>query len=276
VLYAVARLTIGVAGEPLAPAQALALDGDLGHVDGVAMLEVHVALVDGLKAGTASGGDQRAWDERAEGLHPSHALVYIEAMFTGLVAVTGALASRTLRGPGARLVLRASFDDGPLVLGESIAVDGVCLSVDAIVDGGFEVDASAETLARTTLGRLPVESPVHFERSVRVGDPLGGHLVTGHVDGVGTVSGRRDVGEALWMAVSLEPSLARFVAEKGSIAVDGVSLTVNAAGPSSFEVTLIPQTLKKTKLGQHSAGAAVNLEVDLVARYVARLMSLSP
>jgi riboflavin synthase len=197
-------------------------------------------------------------------------------MFTGLVAVTGALASRTMRGPGARLVLRASFDDGPLVLGESIAVDGVCLSVDAIVAGGFEVDASAETLARTTLGRLPVESPVHFERSVRVGEPLGGHLVTGHVDGVGTVSARRDVGEALWMAVSLEPSLARFVAEKGSIAVDGVSLTVNAAGPGSFEVTLIPHTLRKTKLGQHVAGAAVNLEVDLVARYVARLMSFSP
>jgi riboflavin synthase len=202
--------------------------------------------------------------------------VYIEGMFTGLVAVTGALAARTARGPGARLVLQASFDDGPLDLGESVAVDGVCLSVDGIVEGGFEVDASAETLARTTLGRLKPGAAIHFERALRAGSPLGGHLVSGHVDGVGTLKARRDVGEAVWMAFALEPPLARFVAEKGSIAVDGVSLTVNAAGAGDFEVTLIPHTLRKTKLGHLSPGDPVNLEVDIIARYVARLMSFQP
>jgi riboflavin synthase len=199
--------------------------------------------------------------------------VYIEAMFTGLVAVTGTLAACASRGPGARLVLRASFDDGPLTLGESIAVDGVCLSVDAIVEGGFEVDASAETLARTTLGRLAPGAAVHFERALRAGDPLGGHLMSGHVDGVGTLKARRAVGDAVWMAFGLEPALARFVAEKGSIAIDGVSLTVNTVSVGDFEVTLIPHTLRKTKLGALAPGDPVNLEVDIIARYVARLMS---
>jgi riboflavin synthase len=199
--------------------------------------------------------------------------VYIEGMFTGLVAVTGALTARTARGPGARLVLHASFDDGPLELGESIAVDGVCLSVDAIVEGGFEADASAETLARTTLGGLKLGAAIHFERALRAGSPLGGHLVSGHVDGVGALKARRGVGEAVWMAFAIEPALARFVAEKGSIAVDGVSLTVNAASAGDFEVTLIPHTLRRTKLGELSPGDPVNLEVDIIARYVARLMS---
>jgi riboflavin synthase len=194
-------------------------------------------------------------------------------MFTGLVAVTGTLAARTARGPGARLVLRASFDDGALTLGESIAVDGVCLSVDAIVEGGFEVDASAETLARTTLGRLTPGAALHFERALRAGDPLGGHIMSGHVDGVSELKARRDVGEAVWMAFTLETVLAKLVAEKGSVAVDGVSLTVNAAGADDFEVTLIPHTLRKTKFGRLSPGDPVNLEVDIIARYVARLMS---
>jgi len=200
-------------------------------------------------------------------------------MFTGLVAVTGMLADRTSRGPGARLVLRAQFDDGPLTLGESIAVDGVCLSVDAIVEGGFEVDASAETLARTTLGRLPPGAAVHFERALRAGDPLGGHLVSGHVDGVGALKARRDVGEAVWMAFGLEPALARFVAEKGSITVSGVSLTVNAVRYGehpAFDVMLIPITLQVTSLGDLAPGDRVNLEVDLLARYVGAWLAAGP
>jgi len=202
--------------------------------------------------------------------------VYIEAMFTGLVAVTGALAARSARGPGARLSFRASFEDGPLRLGESIAVDGVCLSVDAVTKDGFEADASAETLARTTLGRLTPETLVHFERALRAGETLGGHLVSGHVDGVGVLRARSGVGESVSMTFGLEPSLARFVAEKGSIAVDGVSLTVNAVIADAFDVMIIPHTLKKTKLGRLCPGEAVNLEVDIVARYVARLMSSQP
>jgi riboflavin synthase len=194
-------------------------------------------------------------------------------MFTGLVAVTGTLAARSPRGPGARLAIQARFDDGPLVQGESIAVDGACLSVDAITADGFEVDASNETLARTTLGRLEVGSPVHLERALRPTDRLGGHMVSGHVDGVGSLVERRPVGECIWMLFRTPAELARFVAEKGSISVDGVSLTVNVVKGDRFEVTLIPQTIEKTKLGTLSPGQAVNLEVDLVARYVARLMS---
>lgn len=194
-------------------------------------------------------------------------------MFTGIVAVLGTLGGRSARGPGARLEIRARFDDGPLALGESIAIDGACLSVDAFGPDGFEVDASAETLARTTLGRLPPGARLHLERALRVGDRLGGHFVTGHVDGVGSLIERRPLGEAVWMAMRLPRELARFVAEKGSITIDGVSLTVNAVSSDRFEIVLIPHTLAKTKLGALEPGDAVNVEVDLMARYAARLSS---
>jgi riboflavin synthase len=196
-------------------------------------------------------------------------------MFTGLVAVTGAVASVRPKsgGIGARMAIRARFEDGPLVLGESIAVHGACLSVDAILPDGFEIDATYETLSRTTLGGLEAGSPVHLERALRAADRLGGHLMTGHVDGVGTLAERRPVGDAVWMAFRVPTDLSKFIAEKGSIAVDGVSLTVNAAHRDTFEVTLIPHTLGKTALGALAAGGRVNLEVDLIARYVARLLS---
>jgi riboflavin synthase len=199
-------------------------------------------------------------------------------MFTGLVAITGAVASVQPKtgGIGARMALRATFDDGPLVLGESIAVHGACLSVDAILPDGFEVDATSETLARTTLGSLAVGSPVHLERALRAADRLGGHLMTGHVDGVGTLVERRPVGDAVWMSFRVPAELSKFIAEKGSIAVDGVSLTVNAARGDTFEITLIPHTLERTALGRLVPGGRVNLEVDLIARYVARLLSPQP
>ncbi|MCL2450803.1 MAG: riboflavin synthase [Polyangiaceae bacterium] len=194
-------------------------------------------------------------------------------MFTGLVTHTGTLAARLPRGPGARMGFDARLDGEPLALGESIAVDGACLSVVSITGSGFEADASGETLARTTLGRLAPGERVHLERALRASDRLGGHFVTGHVDGVGTMIERRPAGDATWMAFRVPRELARFVAEKGSIAVDGVSLTVNLVEGDRFEVTLIPITLEKTKLGALEVGAAVNLEVDVVARYVARLAS---
>lgn len=195
-------------------------------------------------------------------------------MFTGLVAAKGVLAAYDARGPGARLVVAHRFDDGPLALGESIAVDGVCLSVDVISpgDAGFEADASAETLARTTLGTLNAGASVHLERSLRAGDRLGGHLVSGHVDGVGALVERRSLGESEWMSFRLPAELRRYVAEKGSIAVDGVSLTVNGTDGDCFHVVIIPHTLEKTKLGGLAPGAPVNVEVDPIARYVARLM----
>jgi riboflavin synthase len=200
-------------------------------------------------------------------------------MFTGLVEAMGTIAARAPRGPGARLAIRTELggpsSGDPLALGESVAVDGACLTVDALLADGFEVDASGETLARTTLGALAVGSSVHLERAVRPSDRLGGHIVTGHVDGVGALAERRPDGEAVWMRFSMPRELARFVAEKGSVAVDGVSLTVNGAGPDSFEVTIIPHTSVKTKLGTLAVGERVNLEVDLVARYVARLTAVS-
>jgi riboflavin synthase len=189
----------------------------------------------------------------------------------------GVLAERTARGPGARLVIRATLANEPLALGESISVDGCCLSAVELAQGRFAVDATAETLARTTLGTLPVGKSVNLERAVRAGDRLGGHLVTGHVDAVGKLLERREVGEAVAMRFSLPAELARFVAEKGSVAVGGVSLTVNAcqarAGTTaaeSFDVMIIPITLRVTTLGELAPGDPVNLEVDLVARYVAR------
>jgi riboflavin synthase len=197
-------------------------------------------------------------------------------MFTGLVAKTGTLAAmRTPSGErlGARLSIRAPFDDGPLDLGESVSVSGVCLTVDALSPEGFEADASAETLARTTLGTLRPASPVHLERALRAADRMGGHLVTGHVDGVGELADRRDVGDAVWMAFRVPAELAKFIAEKGSIAVDGVSLTVNGVAGDRFEVAIIPHTLQKTTFGALTPGSRVNLEVDLIARYVARLLS---
>jgi riboflavin synthase len=200
---------------------------------------------------------------------------YIGAMFTGLVVATGVLSARSPRGPGARLAVRCRFDDGALTLGESITVDGACLSVIEILPDGFEVDATAETLARTTLGGLPIGAAVNLERALRAGDRLGGHIVTGHVDGVGTLAERRAVGEALAMTFAVPHELARFVAEKGSIAINGVSMTVNTVRDASFEVAVIPITRSSTNLGALAAGDRVNLEVDLVARYVARLMSAS-
>jgi riboflavin synthase len=197
-----------------------------------------------------------------------------ELMFTGLVETTGMLESRSVRGGGMRMSIRARFDGEPLVLGESIAVDGVCLSVDAVRIDGFEADASTETCARTTLGSLEQGATLHLERALRVGDRLGGHLVTGHVDGIGALANRRPAGEAVWMVFVAPPALMRFLAEKGSVTVDGVSLTVNGISVDGFEVMLIPHTCKRTKLGALVPGSRVNLEVDVIARYVQRLMAL--
>jgi riboflavin synthase len=200
-------------------------------------------------------------------------------MFTGLVAARGVLTARDKRGPGARVTIEtrlgAEEPVEPLVLGESIAIDGACLSVAELVPGGFAVDATIETLSRTTLGALPLGHLANLERSVRAGDRLGGHLVTGHVDAVGTLVTRRDAGEAVGMTFSFPRDLGRLVAEKGSIAINGVSMTVNGvrdsgSAASEFDVMVIPITQRETNLGGLAPGSTVNLEIDLVARYVAR------
>jgi riboflavin synthase len=196
-------------------------------------------------------------------------------MFTGLVATTGTLAKRVERGPGARIAIRGVLPDEPLTIGESIAVDGVCLSVVETLPDGFEVDATAETLARSTLGAVVAGRTLNLERALRAGDRLGGHLVTGHVDAVGTLASQREVGEAVEMSFALPAALARFVAEKGSIAINGVSMTVNAVGAATFGVAAIPITRQMTNLGALAVGDRVNLEVDLIARYVVRAVSVA-
>jgi riboflavin synthase len=196
-------------------------------------------------------------------------------MFTGLVEETGQLSARTPRPPSARIEIRCGLTN--LELGESISVDGVCLTVDKVCPGtGFEVDASAETLARTTLGTLPLGARINLERAVAMGQRLGGHIVSGHVDGVGEVTERTDAGNATRVVFRAPKELLRFIAEKGSITVSGVSLTVNGVDGDHFEVMLIPHTLGKTSLGTLRVGDTVNLEVDVLARYVARLLESSP
>jgi riboflavin synthase len=172
-----------------------------------------------------------------------------------------------------RLVLSTELDVATLAIGASIAVDGVCLTVVDRAPGQFAADVGPETLARTTLGGLRVGAAVHLERPLRIGDPLGGHLVAGHVDGIGIVRGRRERGDALELDVTAPAAVAPFLAPKGSIAIDGVSLTVNAVEGDLFSVTLIPHTLAVTHLGAKAVGASVNLEADLIAKHLERLMA---
>jgi riboflavin synthase len=193
-------------------------------------------------------------------------------VFTGLVEETGALRARTPRGPGARVRIACTL--APLALGDSVNVDGVCLTVDTAVEGGFEADCSQETLARTTLGTVALGGSVNLERAATLGQRMGGHIVSGHVDGTGVVAEKRPVGDALHVEFTMPRELARYVAEKGSICINGVSLTVNGVADKDarFSVVLIPHTLKKTTLDGIQVGSKVNLEVDVVARYVARLL----
>jgi riboflavin synthase len=191
-------------------------------------------------------------------------------LFTGLVEEKGTLRARTARGPGARVTIGCTL--APLVLGESISVDGVCLTVATIVQAGFEADCSHETLARTTLGSVAVGAGVNLERAVPLGGRMGGHIVSGHVDGEGTVASLRMIGDAMHVDFEAPAELSRYVAEKGSICVNGVSLTVNSVEGRRFSVVLIPHTREKTTLDALAAGSKVNLEVDVLARYVARLL----
>jgi riboflavin synthase len=191
-------------------------------------------------------------------------------MFTGLIEQSGEILRIERRGPDAALVVRAAFDD--LSPGESVAVDGVCLTVGQVLGQGFAAVASAETLARTTLGRAAPGRSVHLERALAVGGRMGGHIVTGHVDAVARVLDQRPAGRALEVTYELPRSLAALVAEKGSIAVDGVSLTVNAVTAGAFRVMLVPFTREKTHLDRGRPGDEVNLEADVLARYVARAL----
>lgn len=191
-------------------------------------------------------------------------------MFTGLVAEVGRVRAIQHGAGGARLGIQCSF--AGLFLGESIAVNGCCLTVTSILGDGFTCDASRETLDKSTTGALQVSDGVHLERALQLGDRLGGHLVTGHVDGVGRLVARAPLGDAERVTFSVPRELAPFVAPKGSITIDGASLTVNHVDDLCFDVVLVPYTLKETLFGRMPPGGDVNLEVDVLAKYVARLL----
>ncbi len=195
-------------------------------------------------------------------------------MFTGLIQAIGRLRARELRGGDQRL--RFAFGALPahdIELGESIAVSGCCLTVVAFDADGFDADVSNESLALTTLGGLPLGAAVNLERSLLPTTRLGGHLVSGHVDALGAVEKTWDDGRSQRWRFTAPRGVLRYVAAKGSIAVDGVSLTVNAVDDAGFEVNLVPHTVAHTAFGETAAGAAVNLEVDTIARYVERLLA---
>ena len=192
-------------------------------------------------------------------------------MFTGLVEARGALLSRTTQVGGVRLSF--SHPGFELTLGESVAISGACLTVVAFDAESFFVELSQETLALTTLGQLELGHYVNLERALRASDRLGGHLVTGHVDGVGVISALLPEGEMTRVVLEPPPALLRYIAKKGSLTLDGVSLSVNDVSDNQVELLLIPHTQAVTTLGGLEPGSAVNLEVDILARYVERMLS---
>ncbi|HEX2070098.1 MAG TPA: riboflavin synthase [Thermoleophilaceae bacterium] len=193
-------------------------------------------------------------------------------MFTGLVEATGTVAGIEPVGEGARLSVATPLA-GELSDGDSVAVNGVCLTARGADGGSFAADLMAETLRRSSLGPLAAGDEVNLELPVRAGGRLGGHVVQGHVDGVGTVAAVSEEGFARVVRVTAPETVLRYVVEKGSIALDGVSLTVSAVDEDAFEVSLIPETLERTTLGALAPGRDVNLEVDVLAKYVEKLVN---
>jgi riboflavin synthase len=193
-------------------------------------------------------------------------------MFTGLVEGVGEITEMRRLAEGLRLAVAPPFPVAELALGESVAVSGACLTVVKVEGRAFQVEVSPETLARSTLSAKKVGDRVNLERALRLGDRLGGHLVTGHVDGLGVLKERRQGPEHLVLTFEMPASLAPLVIEKGSIAVDGVSLTVNAVLSHSFAVNIIPFTARDTTLANLKVGDQVNLETDIIGKYVARLL----
>jgi riboflavin synthase len=191
-------------------------------------------------------------------------------MFTGLVETTGRVDAVDPQGDAMTLTVHTTLDPGPI--GASLAVDGVCLTVTGAAAGVVRAVVGPETLARTTLGLLQPGAVVNLERPLRLGDRLGGHMVSGHVDAVGKIARKAEIGPAVQIWIQAPSEVLRYVVVKGSIAVDGISLTVNQVAADAFEVTLIPHTRTTTTLDGKPVGAAVNLESDIIGKYVERLL----
>lgn len=193
-------------------------------------------------------------------------------MFAGIVEEMGAVTSLEKTLAGTRMTILASTVMSDLKIGDSISVNGACLTVVMRGERDFAVEVSPETLSVTTLGQLTAGAPVNLERAMKLSERIGGHLVSGHVDGVGTIRGRRQEGNAIFFDIEAPPGILRYCVTKGSIAVDGISLTVNEVSERGFSVAIIPHTAKVTTLGLKQVTDAVNLESDLIGKYVERLL----
>jgi riboflavin synthase len=194
-------------------------------------------------------------------------------VFTGITAAMGSVRRLTRRGEEALLEIDTSLKLGDVRIGDSIAISGACLTVTALGGGGFTADVSAETLSRTTLQAAKAGDRVNLEKALRVGDPLGGHIVLGHVDGVGTIREKTVRSRSIVFGIEVDPGLGRYIVGKGSVAVDGISLTVNSCEKNAFYVNIIPHTAAGTTLGIKSVSERVNIETDILARYVEKLIS---
>ena len=194
-------------------------------------------------------------------------------MFTGIVEEIGTVRRVTSCGHDGSIDVKASLVLEGTKIGDSIAVNGVCLTVTALTGDGFTADVMPETLRRSNLGALRSGDPVDLERAMAADGRFGGHIVSGHIDGVGTVTGQRREGIATWVTITAPPEILRYIVEKGSIAIDGISLTVAAVSDRDFSVSLIPHTGSQTVLLKKGPGSQVNLENDIVGKYVARLLS---
>jgi len=193
-------------------------------------------------------------------------------MFTGLIEGTGTLLRIDHRGPDAVMVIQPDFVMEKITLGESIAVDGACLTVVSFQGNVFSADVSAETLSRTTLGGKSPGVHLNLERALRMGDRLGGHMVSGHVDGIGILRDRHKEGRSWRLFFEVPQDLSRYIIEKGSIAVNGISLTVNGCAEGSFDVNIVPHTARETTIGDFQIGRQVNIEMDLIGKYVEKML----
>jgi len=191
-------------------------------------------------------------------------------MFTGIVTHIGSV-RQIIKGGDTRLEITVPFETGDLDIGASVACSGACMTVIEKGADWFAVSVSGESLAKTTLGRWHRGTAVNLERALKAGDEMGGHIVSGHVDGVGTLVSMAREGDSTRMTFEAPENLRQFIASKGSITIDGISLTVNDVGPATFDINVIPHTQVVTTLGERQVGDAVNLEIDMLARYVARL-----
>jgi len=197
-------------------------------------------------------------------------------MFTGIIEGLGTLTAKRPAAQGSRLEIRSDFALDQTRVGDSIAVNGACLTAVAVSGNGFAADVSPETLRATALGTVGVGHRVNLERALKLSDRLDGHLVSGHVDGVGTIRSLTPTGNALVITVAVSPDLAHYMIHKGSVAVDGISLTINSCDNSSFEVSIIPHTAGMTTIGTWRPGRLVNIETDLIGKYVERFVTAAP